>query len=233
MAKEGSSVMVKVPDYDGKFFDAGRQYFEHGLPAWKDFVLNDLKATSIADFGCGQGDWLEPFVNVIPIWGCDGFANGAHLRIPAADFRRVFLGQVKPRELDVCKRDVVMSLEAMEHVPATQESDFLDCMLSPDPRVVVFSVASGWGTYDPTQFKVNRLGEQIPGGDGWHMQWGRHHVNCQPVSLVIEKMAKRGYVVDEALSTKFSSLKAPGKSARGRCAFASFYRKNTRIYVKA
>lgn len=225
--------MPKVPDYDGGFFDAGRQYFERGLPAWKEFVLEDLKATSIADFGCGQGDWLEPLEGTIPVWGCDGFANEAHLRIKKANFRNVMLGQVKPADLDVGKRDVVMSLEAMEHVVAERESDFLDCMLSADPRLVVFGVASGWGTYDPTQFKVNRLGEQIPGGPDWHIQWGRHHVNCQPVQLVIDKMAKRGYVVDEELSAKFAQLKAPGKNGRLRLAFASFYRKNTRIYKKA
>jgi hypothetical protein len=224
--------MTKVPDYDGGFFDAGRQYFEHGLPAWKDFVLNELKATSIADFGCGQGDWLEPLQGTIPVWGCDGYANEDHLRIDKENFRKVFLGDVTPEDLDVGERDVVMSLEAMEHVTSAKEDAFLDCMLSPNPRLVVFGVASGWGIYDPTQFKVNRLGEQIPGGPDWHMQWGRHHVNCQPVQLVIAKMLTRGYVVDEPLSTTFANLKAPGRGGRARCAFASFYRKNTRVYRK-
>lgn len=224
--------MPKVPNYDGGFFDAGRQYFEAGLPAWKNFVLDELRATSIADFGCGQGDWLEPLQGTIPVWGCDGFADEDHLRIDAANFRKVFLGDVKPQDLDVGPRDVVMSLEAMEHVVAAKEGAFLDCMLSPKPRLVVFGVASGWGTYDPSQFKVNRLGEHIPGGPDWHMQWGRHHVNCQPVEVVEAKMLQRGYVVDAELTAKFSSLKAPGRNGRMKCAFASFYRKNTRIYRK-
>jgi len=101
--------------------------------------------------------------------------------------------------------------------------------LSPDPRLVVFGVASGHGIYDPTRFKLNRLKEKIPGGPDWHMQWGRHHVNCQPVDVVIEKMKARGYVVDDELSTKFSTLRASAK----KLAFASFYRKNTRVYRKA
>jgi len=221
--------MPKIPDYDGGFFDDGRQYFAHGLPAWKEFVLNDLKACSLADFGCGQGDWLEPVQDIIPVWGCDGYADLANLRVNPANFRKLFLGDVSPSELDVGKRDVVMSLEAMEHVTAEKEGAFLDCMLSPDPRLVVFGVASGHGIYDPTQFKLNRLKEKIPGGPQWHMQWGRHHVNCQPVEVVIEKMKARGYVVDDELSTKFSTLRA---SAR-KLAFASFYRKNTRVYRKA
>lgn len=225
--------MPKTPTYDGGFFDDGRQYFAHGLPAWKEFILGDLNATSIADFGCGQGDWLEPFRGIIPIWGCDGFADEGHLRIPSEDFRKLFLGQILPEDLDVGKRDVVMSLEAMEHVEASQEHLFLDCMLSPEPRIVVFGVASGWGVYDPTQHKLNRLKERIPGGPDWHPQWGRHHVNCQPVDVVIEKMAARGYVVDTDLSARFSQLRAPGRSSRGRAAFASFYRKNTRVYRKA
>lgn len=219
-----------MPTYDGDFFDAGRRYFERGLPAWRTFVLDDLKAASLADFGCGQGDWLEPLQDDIPVWGCDGYADEGHLRIDFADYRRVRLGDARPQDLDVGRRDVVMSLEALEHVVAEKEGRFIDCMLSPDPRLVVLSVASGWGTYDPTQYKVNRLGERVYGGPDWHIQYGRHHVNCQPVEVVIEKMRARGYVVDEALSAKFSNLRVAGKTRKGRYAFASFYRKNTRVY---
>ena len=226
--------MAKVPTYDTGFFDDGRQYFAHGLPAWKGFVLDTLKAKSIADFGCGQGDWLEPLQDSIPVWGCDYGADEQNLRIKLENFQKVDLTKMGPKDLKVGKRDVVMSLEAMEHLEFVHEDNFLDCLLSPDPRLVVFSVASGWGTYDPTQFKINRLGERIPGGPDWHMQWGRHHVNCQPVEVVIEKMAKRGYVVDDELSNTFSNLKVPsGKGTRLRMAFASFYRKNTRVYRKA
>lgn len=226
--------MVKIPTYDNGFFDDGRQYFAHGLPAWKDFVLNDLKAESIADFGCGQGDWLEPFVDLIPVWGCDYGADESHLRIPKENFQKVDLTKLGPSDLTVGKRDIVMSLEAMEHLEFVHETNFLDCLLAPNPRIIVFGVASGWGAYDPTQYKINRLGERIPGGPNWHMQWGRHHVNCQPVEVVIEKMAARKYIVDEALSFKFSNLRvASGKGNRTRMAFASFYRKNTRVYRKA
>ncbi len=226
--------MPKTPTYDTGFFDDGREYFAHGLPAWKDFVLNTLKAKSIADFGCGQGDWLEPLQESIPVWGCDYGANEENLRIKLADFQKVDLTKMGPQDLRVGKRDVVMSLEAMEHLEYVHEGNFLDCLLSPDPRLVVFSVASGWGEYDPSQHKVNRLGEKIPGGPDWHMQWGRHHVNCQPVDVVIEKMAARGYVVDSELSSTFSNLKVPsGKGTRMRMAFASFYRKNTRVYRRA
>lgn len=225
--------MTKPINYDTNFFNDGRQYFSHGLPAWRDFVLNDLVATSIADFGCGQGDWLEPFKDIIPIWGCDYGADESNLRIPKEDFMKADLTKLGPKDLNVGKRDVVMSLEAMEHLEYVHEKNFLDCMLSPEPRLVVFGVASGWGVYDPTKFKINRLGEKIPGGDDWHIQWGRHHVNCQPVEVVIEKMKQRGYVVDEALSSTFSNLKVAGKGRRSRMAFASFYRKNTRVYRKA
>ncbi len=220
----------KEPSYDGAFFDAGRQYFEHGLPVWKEFVLNVLKAKSIADFGCGQGDWLEPLQGDISVWGCDGHANEAHLRVLKENFRKIDMCKAKVSDLDVGKRDVCMSLEAMEHLAVDHEDNFLDLMLSPDPRLVVFGVASGCGTYDPTQFKTNRLGEKIPGGPDWHPQWGRHHVNCQPVVEVIKKMAKRGYVVDDVLSRTFSELTTVGHNGRKKLAFASFYRKNTRVY---
>lgn len=225
--------MAKPVNYDNGFFNDGRQYFERGLPAWRQFVLNDLKATSLADFGCGQGDWLEPLQQDIPVWGCDGYADLNHLRVNSANFRHLDIGTVKPGNLDVGPRDVVMSLEAMEHVVHAKEKNFLDCLLVPNPRLIVLGVASGHGTYDPTQYKVNRLGEVIPGGPDWKIQWGRHHVNCQPVDVVIAKMAVRGYIVDQELSDKFSELKVPGKTGRLRYAFASFYRKNTRVYKKA
>lgn len=225
--------MAKIINYDSEFFDDGRKYFARGLPAWKDFVLKDLKATSIADFGCGQGDWLEPLESIIPIWCCDGYADMTALRVNASNFRKIDIGTVKPSTLDVGPRDVVMSLEAMEHVCNVHEGNFLDCMLLPDPRVVVLGVASGRGTYDPNQGKINRLGEFVPGGPDWLPQFGRHHVNCQPVSVVEGKMLKRGYVVDPVLTSKFSNLRVPGRNKKGRFAFASFYRKNTRVYVKA
>lgn len=226
--------MTREIGYDDGFFDKHRRYFAHGLPVWKTFVLETLKATSIADFGCGQGDWLEPFVGQIPVWGCDGHADESSLRIPASDFRRIDLTKQGPKDIDVGIRDVVMSLEAMEHLAHPFEANFLDCLLSPQPRLVIFGVASGRGTYDPTQFKLNRLGEEVPGGPDWKIQFGRHHVNCQPVDVVIEKMARRGYVVDEALSEAFANLKVPSPRRRlGKFAFASFYRKNTRIYRKA
>ena len=226
--------MPQQPNYDGEFFDTGRQYFERGLPIWREFVLNTLKAKSLADFGCGQGDWLEVVQDTIPVWGCDYGADEQHLRIKPENFRKLDLTLVKPKDLDVGKRDVVMSLEAMEHLAAVHEGNFLDCLLHPKPRLVVLGVASGWGTYDPNAtLKVNRLGEALPGGPDWHPQWGRHHVNCQPVSVVIEKMAKRGYVVDADLSEIFASLRVAGRSKKGRMAFASFYHKNTRVYRKA
>lgn len=224
--------MPKEMGYDDGFFDVHRKYFERGLPAWENFVLNELKATSIADFCCGQGDWLEPFSGKIPIWGCDGFADEDNLRIPRDDFQAVDFTKYGPDNLTVSKRDVVMSLEAMEHFEHIHEKNFLDCLLSPDPRLVVFGVASGKGTYDPNKFRLNRLGEQVLGGPDWKPQFGRHHVNCQPVEVVIEKMRARGYVVDEELSTKFSNLRVPGRMKKGRYAFAAFYRRNTRIYRK-
>lgn len=220
--------------YDDGFFDAHRGYFARGLPAYRRFVLEDLQAKSIADFGCGQADWLEPFVGMIPVWGCDGHANEDQLRVPRENFQKIDLSKQGPSDLTVGERDVVMSLEAMEHLECVHESNFLDCMLSPNPRIVIFGVASGRGPYDPTQFKFNRLGEKMPGGPEWKPQWGRHHVNCQPVSVVIEKMAARGYEVDDVLSAQFANLRAPAaRKKNGKFAFASFYRKNTRVYRRA
>jgi hypothetical protein len=225
--------MVKPVAYDEGFFDDGRQYFAHGLTAWRDFVMLSLQAKSIADFGCGQGDWLEPLEGSIPVWGCDGYADEAHLRIDKKNFRNIDISSVDPATLDVGPRDVVMSLEAMEHVVNSRENNFIDCLLVPNPRLIVLGVAAGYGKYDPSLVKYNRLGEAIPGGPEWHMQFGRHHVNCQPTSVVIEKMKTRGYVVDQALTDTFAGLKVPGKTRKSVYAFAGFYRRNTRVYRKA
>lgn len=220
-----------MPTYDDNFFDDGRKYFAHGLPAWKKFVIENLGAKSIADFCCGQGDWLEPLQDLIPIWGCDLYSDSS-LRIKEENFRSVDICNTSPKDLDVGERDVVMSLEALEHVENKFENNFLDCLLSPNPRLVVLGVASGRGHYDPTQFKLNKKGEKVLGGPDWKIQFGRHHVNCQPTSEVIKKMSQRGYEVDEGLSSIFSNLRVPGRTSKGKFAFASFYRNNTRIYRK-
>jgi hypothetical protein len=77
-------------------------------------------------FGCGQGDWLEPLEGIIPIWCCDGYADMTALRVNQSNFRKIDIGTVKPSTLDVGPRDVVMSLEAMEHVCNVHEGNFWD-----------------------------------------------------------------------------------------------------------
>lgn len=217
--------------YNDKFFDDCRNFYIAGIPSWKEFVVNKLKATSIADFCCGRGDWIKPFEDLMPIWGCDSYNNLDKLNIKKENFRTIDFTTSDLSDLDVGKRDVVMSLEAIEHISYEFESKILDCMLSTEPRIVVLGIASGHGKYDPTQFTKDKDGNNIPGGIDWYPQGGMHHINCQPVNVVIEKMKNRGYIVDDELSNEFMNLKSIRQPQR--LAFADFYHKNTRIYKKA
>jgi SAM-dependent methyltransferase len=219
--------------YDRDFYAASQRYFVEAMPAWRRLVVAPepygLGATSVLDVGCGTGAWLAPLLDLVPVLGCDlGVPTEARV-VPPSRYVDVDLTTVTPAALRALSgpRDVVVSLEVMEHLASVHEARFLSCLLAPDPRLVVLSVAGGYGTYDPTQFRVNRLGERVPGGPDWRPQWGRHHVNCQPTALVEAKMAARGYDVDRGLTAAFVGMRSPDGRRYG---LASFYRRNARVY---
>jgi trans-aconitate methyltransferase len=182
--------------YDAAFYDKHTKYYEKGLKSFQDFIINECSAQSLADVGCGMGDWSAPLQEKIPVLGID-FSVGAveKQQLKQENFLQHDLTHPLSKTE---KKDVVSSLEVYEHILAEHEDTYLANLLSFDPRILILSCAP-------------------PG------QWGRgHHNPCTP-DHVTAKMLERGYVPELVLTQKFSKLKG----------LASFYRKNTIVFVKS
>jgi SAM-dependent methyltransferase len=167
--------------YDAAFYDKHTKYYEKGLKSFQAFVVDECKAASIVDVGCGMGDWVAPLQDQIPTLGVD-FSVGAveKQQLKTENFMRHDLTVPFPEQVE--HRDVVSSLEVYEHIMPELEDVYLSNLMAFDPRVLIVSCAP-------------------PG------QWGRgHHNPCTP-DHVTSKMDERGYVVDEELTSKFKKLK--------------------------
>lgn len=103
--------------------------------------------TSVIDLGCGHGQWLAAFRNVL---GCKvlGF-DAKRLRgrwLVASEYQRINLAW--PHLFNATKADLAMSLEVAEHLPACG-GKFLVMNLCNIAPAVLFSAAmpgqGGWG----------------------------------------------------------------------------------------
>ena len=142
-----------------------------------DSILNDFKARSVIDVGCGTGALLEALRDK----GCEVFG---------LEYAEAALRYCRARRLDVAKFDlersvlndnrtfdVAVSMEVAEHLPekvADRYVDLLTCL----SRVVVLTAA--------------------PPGQG-----GTDHVNEQPPSYWITRFRHRGFAHAEELSERW------------------------------
>jgi len=147
-ATMGDERRLYTPDFYRQLAGT-RESAQEVLPVVFQFV----RPNSIADIGCGTGEWLAEAMRmgVDDVLGVDGaWVLDSKLTIPrdkflAHDIRKPFsFGR---------KFDLVISLEVAEHLPESQARQFVQ-MLSDIADVILFSAA-------------------IPG------QGGRHHVNEQ------------------------------------------------------
>lgn len=131
-------------------------------------LLDLMDVRSIADFGCGQGAWLEVWgeLGVSDRLGLDGaYVDPATLFVPAECFRPVDLANA----VDLGRRfDVVQSLEVAEHLPEAAAALFVQT-LTDHADVVLFSAA-------------------VPG------QGGTRHINEKPRRWWRALFAERGFV---------------------------------------
>jgi SAM-dependent methyltransferase len=165
--------------YDSEFYDKHVKYYQKGLESYRNFLLDDCKATSVVDVGCGMGDWIAPLQDKVSVLGID-FSVGAveKQQLKPENFMKHDL--TKPIN-SVSPRDVVCSLEVYEHIMPEHEDTYLSNLMAFSPRLVVISCAP-------------------PG------QWGRGHHNPCTKEHVIEKFTALGYEQDEVLTKKFSKL---------------------------
>jgi hypothetical protein len=113
-------------------------------------VLAATAASSVADFGCGQGAWLSVWKSAgLDVQGVDGpYVDPNRLLIPQTQFTPLDLGQ----RINLGRRfDLVQSLETAEHLPRSSAAGFV-ATLADHSDTVLFSAA-------------------VPG------QGGEHHIN--------------------------------------------------------
>jgi 2-polyprenyl-3-methyl-5-hydroxy-6-metoxy-1,4-benzoquinol methylase len=122
-------------------------------------ILIDLfRPRSVIDVGCGVAGWLAVFREhgVSDICGIDGaWVKAVQLKIDPGKFREIEL--VEPFRLER-RFDLVLSLEAAEHLPLKSAPGFVESIARLGP-VIVFSAAV------PFQGGTNHLNEQWP--DFW------------------------------------------------------------------
>jgi len=140
-------------------------------------ILNDFKATSIIDVGCGTGALLEALRDR----GCEVFG---------LEYSEAALKYCRSRRLSVAKFDlerdafndnrtfdVAVSMEVAEHLPEMVADRYVD-LLTRLSQVIVFTAA--------------------PPGQG-----GVDHVNEQPPSYWISKFQQHGFKYAEELSQRW------------------------------
>jgi SAM-dependent methyltransferase len=118
-------------------------------------VAHLLQPSSVADVGCGLGDWLAAFqrLGVDEVLGLDGdYVDRSQLRIPADRFRAADLSE--PFGLGG-RFDLVICLEVGEHLPANRSADLVATLTDAAPAVL-FSAAI------PGQGGVGHINEQWP-----------------------------------------------------------------------
>jgi SAM-dependent methyltransferase len=130
-------------------------------------VLAATGASSVLDFGCGQGAWLSVWKSAgLSVFGVDGpYVNQERLLIDIAEFQPADLAA----PIDLGRRfDLVQSLETAEHLPEPRAAGFVANLVA-HGDLVLFSAA-------------------VPG------QGGEHHVNEQPLEYWRALFRAQGFV---------------------------------------
>lgn len=162
--------------YNDAFYDMINEGSRRSARAVVPVLVDLLQPTSVVDFGCGEGVWLDVFrEHVEQIHGIDGAIDPTRLQIPPECFTACDLATETP---DLGRTfDLALSLEVAEHLPPKRASAFVDLLIA-HAKMVVFSAA-------------------IPG------QGGVGHVNEQHVGYWVELFEQRGYRVSGGLRWKF------------------------------
>lgn len=158
--------MIRVHEYGSTFYSFLDSFAARSAGRIVPLVAAALPVTSIADFGCGQGAWLQAWQGTgAEILGLDGpYVDRSRLLIPET----AFLPSDLATSIDLHRKfDLVQSLEVAEHLPPACADAFIG-VLTRHADAVLFSAA-------------------VPG------QGGEHHVNEQPLAFWRELFAARGY----------------------------------------
>ncbi len=150
-----------------------------------DSILNDFKASSIVDVGCGTGALLEACRDR----GCEVlgleysiaalmYCRSRRLNVAKFDIKRTVFA-------DNRTFDVAVSMEVAEHLPRRFADRYVDLLTHLSPVIVLTAAPPGQG--------------------------GTNHVNEQPPSYWVSKFQQRSFTHAEELSQRWrESWKAAG-----------------------
>jgi len=156
-----------VYEYDAQFLGYGRLVATRSAQVIIPILMDALRPSSVLDFGCGRGAWLEVWKNagVSEVLGLDGdYVDRNDLAVDLSEFSAQDLGSTIALGRQF---DLVETLEVAEHLPEPRARDFV-ADLCRHGDVVLFGAA--------------------PPGQG-----GEFHINEQPYSYWRALFAELGY----------------------------------------
>jgi hypothetical protein len=168
--------------YDDRFFDyigrGARRSARHIIP----FLRQHLRVSSLLDFGCGRGVWLNEWrrSGIEDVLGVDGdYVSADRLVIP----RERFAAHDLSEPISLGRRfDLVQSLEVAEHIPASKAEVFIDSLVA-HGDLILFSAA-------------------VPG------QGGEFHINEQSYEYWRDKFSRRGFELFDCIRPNIADIRA-------------------------
>jgi SAM-dependent methyltransferase len=138
------------------------------LPPFR-FIAEKNQPTSVLDIGCGVGAYLALFkrIGATRVVGIDGVPAMATV---LAEDEYIVMDLSLPLCLG-CMFDLVVCTEVVEHLSAADADVVLESIVRHAGHTIIFSAAE-------------------PGQDG------HGHINCQPVSYWLERLARLGWYPD-------------------------------------
>jgi SAM-dependent methyltransferase len=153
--------------YDRSFFDGIGDGSARSASVVVPMLLEATSATSLVDFGCGDGSWLAEWRQrgVCDVLGIDGpHVDPTRLKIPAENLLALDLRAPQPAPR---RFDLATCLEVAEHLPASSADDLVDALVASADAVA--------------------FGAAVPG------QEGTGHINLQWQSYWAGLFARRGF----------------------------------------
>lgn len=152
--------------WEGK--DSGDDHVYDGILSWAmvDFLLNE-KAGTVADFGCGMGDYVKDFLSAgMLAKGYDGNPHTSELTGGVGFVQDLSIPFILKEDFDW-----VISLEVGEHIPGRYETNFIENIVRHAKKGVILS----WAVVG---------------------QGGYGHVNCRNNPYIKKRLESYGFVSD-------------------------------------
>jgi SAM-dependent methyltransferase len=164
--------------YDAKYYEFIEFTSACSRDAMAESIVRDLAPRHAIDVGCGTGSLLEAL-------------RWRSVKVAGLEYSDIALKRCRERRLHVRKfdiahnslprrlrqRDVSISFEVAEHLPAELAERFVDLLTMASNTIVLSAATPGQG--------------------------GTDHVNEQPHDYWIEKMAIRRFEIDKELSLRW------------------------------